>query len=107
MRIQRIVYLLAALLIAQFALAKLPFTNDLFGKVEGTLDFCARIDPPSAPKYQQKKKSLVKDVPENEVEEARKTEEYKGAYDWISGELPKMPKDQVTSACAAALESKN
>jgi hypothetical protein len=50
---------------------------------------------------------LVKDVPENEVAEARKTEEYKAGYDWIDGELAKMTKHEIVSACAAALNSKN
>lgn len=70
-------------------------------------DYCARVDSKSADKYQLKKKDLVKDVPESEVAEARKTEEYKAGYEWIDGELAKMPKDEIVSACAAALNSKN
>lgn len=107
MKIQRTFCFAATLLITQLAVAKMPFTNDIFGKEEGTLDYCARVDSPSAGKYQLKKKDLVKDVPENEVAEARKTEEYKAGYDWIDVELAKMPKDEIVSACAAALNSKN
>ena len=107
MRVQRSLYLLGALLVAELALAKMPFTSEVFGKLEGTLDYCGQIDSPSAAKYQQKRKDLVKDIPENEVVESRKTEEYKTGYQWISDELPKMPKDEIVGACAASLENKN
>ncbi|PYX40899.1 MAG: hypothetical protein DMG81_04975 [Acidobacteria bacterium] len=104
MRIYKFFYLLVAVLIAQVALAKMPFTNEVFGKMEGTLDYCARVDSTAADKYQQKKKDVFKSVPQNEVDEARRTEEYKAGYDWASEELPKMPKTEVSSACAASLE---
>lgn len=104
MRIDRIVVLTAAILLSHFALAKLPITNDVFGKSEGTLDFCAQVNPQEAAKYQERKKSLVRGVPEKEVADARKTQEYKTAYEWITGELAKAPKDQALAACNAVLQ---
>src|SRR6476619_3900538 len=95
-----------AVLISQFALAKVPYTNDVFGKLEGTLDFCAQLDAPSAEKYQQRKKQLAKDATEAEVAEARESDEYKKRYDWISEELPKAPKQDALKACKAAQEAK-
>ena len=71
MRMQRMFGLAAALLMADAALATVPFTNDVFGKVESTLDYCAQVDSGSAAKYKEKKRALVKDVPENEVTDAR------------------------------------
>jgi len=106
MRIYRLLYLLGAILITEIALAKMPFTNEVFGKAEGTLDYCARVDPGSAEKYQQRKKDLVKGVPEKEVEDARAAEEYKASYEWAKEELPKMSKEESVSACAAALGGK-
>jgi hypothetical protein len=94
----------AALVVPQLALAELPLPNDTFGKVEGTLDFCAQVDSPSAAKYQEQKELLVRDVPEKEVEAARETTEYKEAYAWIGDELGKLPKDRAIKACAASLE---
>lgn len=105
MKIKRFVYLSAALLTTQLALAKMPFSNEMFGKVEATLDYCAHIDSASAARYQQKKKDMVKDVPEEEVAAARKTDEYKKSYDELSAELAKMAKEDVSSGCAAALQS--
>jgi len=106
MKIHRILCLSAAILIPQLALAKLPLPNDAFGKIEGTLDFCAQIDPHSAAKYQEQKKILVRDVPGQEVEAARETTEYKDAYTWISDELGRLPKDKAARTCAASLEGK-
>jgi len=106
MRIQKLLYLLAAVFIEEIALAKMPFTNEVFGKVEGTLDHCARVDSPAAEKYQQKKKDLVKGIPEGEVDQARNSEDYKSGYDWTNEELHKMSKDDVSAVCAAALENK-
>jgi hypothetical protein len=104
MRIQKWFYLLAMVLIAGFALAKMPFSNEVFGKAEGTLDYCARMDSASAEKYQKKKQELVKDIPESEVAAARNTEEYKAGYDWAGEELPKMSKEDVAHVCASSLE---
>src|SRR5207302_2994799 len=67
MKLLRILCAGAAILIPQLVLAKLPFSNETFGKVEGILDFCAKADPQSAPKYQEQKKALVKDATEKEV----------------------------------------
>ncbi|HYL13133.1 MAG TPA: hypothetical protein VEV41_08860 [Terriglobales bacterium] len=106
MKIHRILCLVTAIVIPQLALAKLPFTSDAFGKVEGTLDFCAQLDRQAASKYQEQKKQIVRDVPEQEVAEARSTQEYKDAYEWVSAELGKVPKNKAVEACAASLEGK-
>ena len=104
MKMLRILCIGAAVLIPQLVLAKLPFSNETFGKVEGILDFCAKADPQSAPKYQEQKKALVRDVPEKEVAEARQSQEYKGAYDAVGAELGNEPKEKVAEACTASLE---
>ena len=106
MRVQRIVLLIAAVVIPRLALAELRFSNDTFGKMDGTFDFCARVDSQSAAKYQERKKAMVKGLPENEVAEARSAKEYKDAYKWMSTELEKAPKDQAVAACKAYLEGK-
>jgi hypothetical protein len=80
--------------------------NDSFGRIEGTLDFCAQADPQGASTYQQAKKVVVGDATEKEVAEARKTQEYKDGYQAISDELAKMPKEKAVKACTASLEGK-
>ena len=105
MKIHRILCLSAAIALPQLALAKLP-PNSALGQVEGTLDFCAHVDSQSAAKYVDHKKLLVRDVPETEVAEVRKSQEYKDAYDAIGEALGKVPKDQAVKACTSLGESK-
>ena len=104
MRILRTLGLGAAILLPQLALAKLPFPNDAFGRIEATLESCTKADPAGAPKYQERKKALVKDVPEKELAEARASQEYKDAYDATTTEIGKQPKDKVVEACTAFLK---
>jgi hypothetical protein len=104
MKILRTLGLGAAILLPQLALAKLPFSNDAFGRVEATLDSCTQADPAGAPEYQERKKALVRDVPEKEVAEARASQEYKDAYDATTTEIGKQPKEKVVEACAASLK---
>ena len=106
MKIVRILSLSAAFLIPRLALAKLPFTNDTFGKVEGILDFCAKANPQSASKYREQKKALVKGVAEKEVAEARQSQEHKDAHEAVNAELNKQPKAKVVEACTASLEGR-
>src|SRR5271169_4124730 len=103
MKIHQILCLGAALVIPQLALAKLPLPNDAFGKIEGTLDFCAQANPQGASTYQQAKKMVAGDATEKEVAEARQTQEYKDGYQEISAQLAKVPKEKAVQACSAYL----
>src|SRR5882762_9879789 len=107
MRICRMLCLGTALVMAPVALAKLPFSNGALGKVEGTLDFCAQTDSASAAKYQERKKMLVKDVPEKELAEARASQEYLDAHGEVTAELEKLSKEKVLEACTAFLRETN
>lgn len=106
MKMNRVMSFAVAVLISQFAFAKLPYTNEAFGKLEGTLDFCGQLDAQSAEKYLQRKKLLAKDATEAELAEARDSEEYKKSYHWVSDELPKVPKADAMKACKAAQDAK-
>jgi len=106
MKVRGIFSFLVGAVLVQFARAKMPFTNDIFGKLEGTLDFCIQVDNSAAKKYDEKKKSLVKDVPEGEVAKARESDEYKSGYKWVGEELRKLQKNEALKACSTALESK-
>ena len=106
MKTTRTLCLTGALVMAGLALAKLPFSNDAFGRIEATLDFCAQAHKEAAARYQERKKAMAGDVPEQEVAEARGTQEYKDTYQGISAQLAKVPKDQAVAACKAFLEGK-
>lgn len=107
MKVSRILCLSVALALTPLALAKLQLPNDVFGRVEGSLDFCAQADPQSAAKYQKQKEVLVHEATEEEISEARASKEYKEAYDATTEEMQKQSKEQVKKACAAALENEN
>jgi hypothetical protein len=106
MKINRILLVFAAITIPQLTMAKLPFANDTFGKLEATVSFCSKLDPEGAAKYQGLGKLLVQGVPEKELAEARKTAEYKEAYEGMGTELDKVPKDRAIEACTSALGTK-
>jgi hypothetical protein len=106
MKIYRILFVCAAIAIPQLAMATLPFTNDTFGKLEGAVSFCSKVKPESAAKYQEVVRLFVRDVPEKELTEARKTAEYKDGYKSSGAELGKMPKDRAIDACNGLLEPK-
>jgi hypothetical protein len=80
--------------------------HDIYGRIEATFDFCAQANPQAAPQYQERKKAMVEDAPEQEVAEARSTDEYKDAYESTSAQLGEAPKDQAVEACKAAVEEK-
>jgi hypothetical protein len=106
MKIKYLLSFAAAFALCQFALAKMPFSNDMFGRVEGTMDFCAQIDHASADKYETRKKEAVKGATDSEIADARNSGEYKAGYKEMSEQLAQMPKDEVMQACTAALQEK-
>src|ERR1700758_1498813 len=106
MRMVRVFCLVALLMFTSWAFAKLALPNDIFGRIEGALDACAKADPQSASKYAGKKKELAQGATDQELAAARASDEYKQGYAAGGDEIEKQPKDQAKKACAAALESK-
>ncbi len=106
MKIKCILSVCVTIAIPQLAMANLPFANDEFGKVETTLSFCAKLKPESADKYQEIGKRYVGAAPEKELAEARKTPEYKEAFESNGALLADMPKERVIEACNAFLKAK-
>ena len=106
MKTRRMLSLSAALLIPQLAGAKLPLPNDSLGKIEGILDFCAKADQQAASQYQERKNLIADGASEKEVADARKTQEYKDAYQAIGDQLSKVPKDNAAQSCSAYRDGK-
>jgi hypothetical protein len=94
------------LVLTSLAFAKLAIPNDILGKIEGALDACAKANPQSASKYAAKKKELTQGATDQELAEARASDDYKQGYAAGADEIEKQPKDEAKKACAAALESK-
>jgi hypothetical protein len=47
---------------------------------------------------------LVKEATEGELKQARNSSEYKEAYDTITEQLAKVPKEKAVEACTAFVE---
>jgi hypothetical protein len=106
MKVFRIACVSAVLTLAPLALATLPAPEGVLGKVEGAFDFCAQADPQSADQYQKKKKEFVKGATDEELAEARASQDYKDGYQSATDEMSKQPKDEAKKTCAAALAGK-
>ena len=106
MKIHRILCCCGALALPQLASADLPFSGESFGRLEATLTFCAQVNPRATAQYESQLKVLVKDLPQKEISKVRDTTEYREAYDSISAELGKVPKDQAIKACTADAETR-
>jgi hypothetical protein len=106
MKMVRVACLSVLMALTSFAFATLALPNGIFGKIEGALDACAKANPQSASKYAEKKKELAQGATEQELAEARASDEYKQGYAAGTDEIEKKSKDEAKKACAAALESK-
>ena len=106
MRVFCITLVAAILALASLAVAKLEMPNGVLGKVEGALDFCTQADPPSANRYQAKKKEFSQGATDEELSEARDSQDYKDAYQSSTEELSKQSKDEAKKTCASALSGK-
>jgi hypothetical protein len=80
---------------------KVPLPNGAFGKIEANLDVCSEVDSKSAAKYQEAKKKLAHGATEEELRDARDSQEYRDAYSETKQELEKEPKAEVAKSCAA------
>lgn len=106
MRIFRIACIAAILTLASLAMAKLSVPFGVLGRVEGALDFCAQADPQSADKYQAKKKEFSQGATDQELAEARDSQDYKDGYQAGTDEMSKQSKDEARKSCATALAGK-
>jgi hypothetical protein len=104
MKIHRTLCLCVAVVMPQLANAELPFPNEVFAKFEGTLDFCAQVNPKDVQVYEKEKKLLLQGAPEKDAAEARNTQEYKDAYESTKNELGQLPRNKALEVCTASLE---
>jgi hypothetical protein len=106
MKTSRMLCLCAAIALPQFALAAEPALNrKSLGQVEGIVDFCAKVNPQIAKSKGTASPSVFK-ASQKDMEEARKSDEYKEAYDAISAALTELPEEQVSEACSGAVAPK-
>ncbi len=106
MRNQRFYLLLGvAFFLPQIGGAQLPIPNEALAKSESMLDFCVKANPKETDKYEKLRKEVVKDAADKDLEDARKTQEYKDAYQKQKEEFTKMPKDRTTEVCSVVISN--
>ena len=71
MRSSPILALCAALTIPQLALADLPLSTEVLGRIEAIVAFCSKINPEQAQRYAQPGKTLLASVPQEELSAAQ------------------------------------
>jgi chromosome condensin MukBEF ATPase and DNA-binding subunit MukB len=106
MKIYHTLCLGAVIALTQSALAELPISNDTLGQSESTLDFCAKVNPKSAAKYQEREKALVGNATDKDLADARNSKEYKDSYTLVKTTLGKLPKGEAAKICTSLLEGK-
>ena len=72
-------------------------------QIEARIDFCVRVDSASADQYKALGKAIVADMSEKELKVARESSDYKPAYDGLTGQLEKIPRDKAVESCRASL----
>src|SRR5215469_12341380 len=97
--------LVAVVACSQLMLAGHSVPPQALGQIEATGNFCARVDAPWADKYKQAGKLLGSIMSEKELKEARESDDYKTAYDVMTGKLEKIPQDKVVEGCRARLRN--
>jgi hypothetical protein len=106
MTISKMLCLYAVVALPAFA-ADAPLSGEALGSVQGTIDFCAQIDPGSADQNHGFSKLVVQGAPATDVEKVRRTDEYKEAYEKVSAQLRNVPKQQAVESCKGFVEGKN
>jgi hypothetical protein len=87
-------------LVAGEGAAAVPSLNPrMLGKIEGIMDFCAKLGGQTRPAGKDPAVSTAGEASEKEVAEARSTSEYRDSYDETSAELSTVPSDQAQEAC--------
>jgi hypothetical protein len=107
MKLQRMMVLCAAIGASQAASAGLPFSGQAFATAQATIDFCSRMTPKDAPKYQERSRALVQGLPAEDVAKARDSDEYKATYEETNSALSKLTKPQAQDACHGLLDAQS
>ncbi len=106
MSVYRALSLCLAIGVPQLALAELPVSKQTLGQVDGILKYCAQANPRLAKSYEEQAALLIGKASAQELAEARKSDEYKQAYDSIRDQLSKLDKEHAAEACSGAAQSK-
>ena len=95
--------ILALSTLTQAQTAPPKIDNTALGMLEGSLAFCAKMDPGSASAYQERSRLITKDQPDKIVAEMRKSKEYQDAFDGVDKQLKEIAPGEAIKQCKAAI----
>ena len=99
-----ILVLSVGIAVAQAALADSPaISPQALGTAEAVLKYCAKADSKAAGKYEERMKLLAQLSTPEALTAARKSDEYKEAYESAVQSVGKLDTNQVPRACAQYL----
>jgi hypothetical protein len=93
----------AALGLAQFALADVTVDSLTLAQLQGTADFCAQVQPEAAARFEEQTRLMLSEVPAEDLDKVRESDEYKTAYESIRDQLGKIPRKDAAEACKGLL----
>jgi hypothetical protein len=105
MKFNRLLCALTVIAAAQLARADLPFSGQSLGNLQATMDFCTRVQPEEAAKFQDQFKMFIKGFPEKELAALLQSDEYKATYETTGTALDKLAKPQANETCKRLLHN--
>lgn len=91
---------LAAALAAPAAAAEPVPSGLALGTVEALLQYCARVDPASAARYQQLGQLLAQGADEESLAAVRQSEDYRQSYDATTEQVREVGDEATRQTCA-------
>src|ERR1700720_3806725 len=101
MRVRTILAAGAVLAVPHLALADLPVSKEMLGRVEAIVTFCSKVKPDAAASYWQPVKSLVAGIPAEQIDEVRSSPEYQDTFELTRSSLEKGDREQALRACTS------
>ena len=86
--------------------AEPPTAGQLLGMLDGTVNFCAKINPKSAAKYKDLSQLVTTGHSEELVAEIRESNDYKEALDQISKQLGALSPKEALATCKGSPTAK-
>jgi hypothetical protein len=76
-----------------------PTFAELLGTLDGTVNFCTKVNPKSAAKYREMVQLVTNGHSDELIAEIREGKEYKGTVDQISKKLGALSPKEASATC--------
>ena len=80
-----------------------PITIEGLARVEGTLSYCATIDPKNSLQYHKVLDNILSHHPESEIETDQRSSRYTYAMGVLDQEIARLPVSTVVTSCKSMI----